>query len=602
MNIQRYLQKSFKQIQIDRTVVLKPNIFSNIANTAQLVLSNVADDPTYFALQVARRFRSRPILRQAIDRLSSERASLSQRALAAMLTDDRSCLRSVCEQYLQSERSSRQSVFFANLCIASDEWILADKLLDQAAKTKSAVKSRARLLWARGHMSEAIAVLGSGYGGRQLRHYRSEFSVFRGLEPNLPATQETMLGAKKCNSIMYVATNSLPHTGSGYAQRTHSILKALVDEGWAVKALTRVNYPLNIGKLAADLQDIVDGITYERCLPFPAQHDFAGRIQQQAEDLLARVKKDNPSVLHTTTDFSNALAVKAVAEATGIPWIYEVRGQLADTWLSTRPDGSETSERYQLFMERESYVARHADHVFTLGEAMKQNLIRSGVKESKISLLPNGIGDEFLEEPVDRTQAREQLGLDPEAFYAGTVSSLVPYEGLSTLVRAVARLADEFLSLRLLIVGDGTDRENLIMLARELGIESRCEFPGRVPREQAHLYHSSLNTFAVPRVESAVTRSVTPLKPVEALASGVPVLASDLPALRELITDGENGHLVRPEDVEDWTGSLRTMILEPSRAHKMGKSGREFVLSRRTWAQNAKTIIQIYCRVVNQTS
>lgn len=579
---------------------MKPNIISNIGNTARLVLSNLADDPTYFALQVARRFRSRTILRQAIDRLGSERASLSLRALAAMLTDNGSCLRSVCEQYLQSEGSSRQSVFFANLCIASNEWNLAEKLLDQAAKTKSAVKSRARLLWALGHMSEAIAVFGSGHGGRQLRHYRSEFSVFKGLEPNLPATMEAMLRAKKSNSVMYVATNSLPHTGSGYAQRTHSILKALTNEGWVVKALTRVNYPLNIGNLAADLQDSVDGITYERCLPFPAQHDFTGRIQQQAEDLLARVKKYNSSVLHTTTDFSNGLAVKAVAEATGIPWIYEVRGQLADTWLSTRPAGSETSERYQLFEERESYVARHADHVFTLGETMKQNLIRSGVDESKISLLPNGIGDEFLEEPIDRAEARRHLGLDPEAFYAGTVSSLVPYEGLSTVLRAVARLADEFEILRLLIVGDGIDRENLIKLAQELGIESRCEFPGRVPREQAHLYHASLNTFVVPRVDSSVTRSVTPLKPVEALASRVPVLASDLPALRELIIEGENGHLVQPENVEDWATNLRMMILEPLRAQNMGKSGREFVLSSRTWVQNARSIIAVYERVINQ--
>lgn len=573
-----------------------------MANTARLVLSNVADDPTYFALQLARRFRSRPILRRVIDRLGSKSASLSLRALAAMLTDDGSGLRAVCDQYLQSDRSSRQSAFFANLCIASSEWDLAEMLLAQGAKTKSAIKSKARLLWALGHMSEAIAVLGTGHGGRQLRHYQSELSVFKGHEPNLPAAVESMSGAKKENSAIYVATNSLPHTGSGYAQRTHSILKALVDEGWRVKAITRVNYPLNIGKLAADLQDTVDGITYERCLAFPAQYDFAGRIQQQAEDLLARVKKDNPSILHTTTDFSNAIAVKAVAEATGIPWIYEVRGQLADTWLSTRPTGSETSERYKLFMERESYVARHADYVFTLGEAMKQNLIRAGVEESKISLLPNGVGDEFLEEPVDRIEAREQLGLDLEAFYAGTVSSLVPYEGLSTVVRAVAHLAGEFKSLRLLIVGDGTDRENLIKLTRELGIESRCEFPGRVNRDLAHLYHTSLNTFVVPRVESAVTRSVTPLKPVEALASRVPVLASDLPALRELIKEGENGHLVQPESVEDWTNNLRMIISDPLHAQNMGKSGREFVLSSRTWAQNAKSIIDVYGRVINQTS
>lgn len=539
-------------------------------------------------------------MRQTIERLSTERAGLNLRALAATLTDDGSRLRVLCEHVLLSERSPRQSVFFANLCIASGEWALAERLLNQVARTKRAAKTRARLLWSLGHMSEAIAVLESVGGGRQLRHYRSELSVFNGHEPILSTDVELRFGPKKEGSVLYIATNSLPHTESGYTQRTHSILRALADLGWGVKALTRVNYPLSIGKLTADHQETVNGIVYERCLPFPAKHDLAARIQQQAEDLLSRVQDGIPSVLHTTTDFSNALAVKAVSEATGIPWIYEVRGQLADTWLATRPAGSETSERYRLFTERESYVAQHASHVFTLGTAMKQNLVRSGVDESKISLLPNGIGDEFLNEPIDRAEARRRLGLDPEAFYAGTVSSLVPYEGLSTLVRAAAHLAGEFESLRLLIVGDGTDRENLIKLAQELGIESRCEFPGHVPHKQANLYHSSLDTFVVPRVDSAVTRSVTPLKPVEALASRVPVLASDLPALRELIIENENGHLVQSGNVEDWIMHLRMMISEPQRAQNMGKLGRELVLTSRTWAQNARSIIKVYDRVINQ--
>src|SRR5690606_24304711 len=131
---------------------------------------------------------------------------------------------------------------------------------------------------------------------------------------------------------------------------------------------------------------------------------------------------------------------------------------------------------------------------------------------------------------------------------------------------AIAKLASEYSNLRLLIVGDGTDRENLIRLAKTLGIESRCEFPGRVAREVAHLYHVSLNAFVVPRVDSAVTRSVTPLKPVEAMASTVPVLASNLPALSELITDGENGHLIAAEDVSEWAKTIEKLILNPEKA------------------------------------
>lgn len=591
-----------KQILRDSSYALKPVIISNIANTGKLALSNIADDPAYFALQIARRFRSKPLVRRGIGRFASDRVNLNLRAVAATLKDDSRLLRIVCRQFLAAPNSSKDAVFLANLCIALSEWDLAERLLETGSGTKSYKKTKARLLWSLGRMTEAISVLESTYRGRQLRHYLSEWSIFNGLEPKLPSSNESKCASANACTVHYVVTNSLPHTGSGYAQRTHSILKSLVEEGWDVKALTRVNYPINIGKLTAKSEDIVSGIVYERCLPFPARYDLAGRIQQQAEELLGRVRRDNPSILHTTTDFSNALAVKAVSAATGVPWVYEVRGQLADTWLSTRPVSTENSERYQLFIEREAYVARHADHVFTLGETMKQNLIGMGVEESKISILPNGIGDDFLDEPVERNEARRQLGLDTDAYYIGTVSSIVPYEGLSTVVRAVAELAHEFENLRLLIVGDGTERENLIKLARELSIEARCEFPGRVPRERAHLYYASLNTFVVPRIDAAVTRSVTPLKPVEALASNVPVLASDLPALREIIREGENGHLIEPGNVAAWAKRVRCLILDPQRATNMGKSGRDFVLANRTWRQNARSIAQVYERVISKAS
>lgn len=596
----KYWPKLSKLSPKVRTILLTLNIIPNAFNTGNLVLSNIADDPTYFALQVARRFRTKPVMRLLIDVLGRDRAQLKMRAFAAMLNDDRMALRTACHQWLEAEDSSHGSVFLANICIASSEWDLAESLLKDGDLSSDRIRAKARLMWSLGHMSQAIVALEKISSRRQRRHYESEWATFNGWEPKLSPRSQGNLAQLKNKTVLYVATNSLPHTGSGYAQRTQSILKSLSDEGWGVSALTRVNYPLNIGKLAAAKRDIVSGITYDRYLPFPAKHDFTGKIQQQAENLLTRVLIDRPAVIHTTTDFSNALAVKAVSEATGIPWVYEVRGQLADTWLSSRPSDSMESERYRLFMEREASAALNADHVFTLGDAMKQNLVLAGIEESKISLLPNGIGEEFIEEPVARDATRRELNLDPDAFYVGTVSSLVPYEGLSTVVQAVADLALENENLRLLVVGDGSDRENLIRLAKELGIDSRCEFPGRVPREHAHLYHASLNAFVVPRVDSAVTRSVTPLKPVEAMASKVPILASDLPALRELITDGENGHLLEPDDVSAWAEGIQRLISDPTHSERMGKSGRDFVIANRTWEQNAKTISEVYDRVINQ--
>lgn len=520
-------------------------------------------------------------------------------AFGAMISDDGDNLRRTCCAWLENKEPRAGGLFLANLCISSGNWEMAKRLLVHSLDSDRKIRAQARLTWALGDMSDAIQLLDQIPDSRQRRHYVSELAVFRGREPLVSTKLGHKIVRSKEDSVLFLATNSLPYTGSGYAQRTQSVLSSLVRRGWRVSAATRVHYPLNIGKISSALKDNVGVVEYERLLPRKPRHDMMGRIQQQADELYNKVVRERPAILHTTTDFSNALAVKAVAEVTGIPWVYEVRGQLADTWLSTRPSECKESERYRLFMEREASVAKAADHVFTLGKAMKDNLIRAGVDENKISLLPNGIGETFVEAPVCRDTARQELSLAQNAFYVGTVSSIVPYEGLSTVVEAIARLSSEFPHVFLLIVGDGTERENLIRLAENLGITERCVFPGRVSREQAHLYFASLDAFVVPRVDSVVTRSVTPLKPVEAMACNVPVLASDLPALRELIVDGENGHLVEVGNVSAWVNIIRSLILNPKAARDIGKSGRDFVLKNRTWDQNAQHIVEVYERVIN---
>ena len=150
---------------------------------------------------------------------------------------------------------------------------------------------------------------------------------------------------------------------------------------------------------------------------------------------------------------------------------------------------------------------------------MKANIVAAGIPGEKIIIAPNAVGGAFLDQPRVRADARRELGLPEDGLYIGTVSSLVAYEGLDDLVRAFALLAPEFPQLRLLIVGDGVAAPALQEQVRGLGLADRAIFTGRVPRDQTPLYHQALDVFVVPRKDLDVTRAVTPLKPVEALAS-----------------------------------------------------------------------------------
>lgn len=502
----------------------------------------------------------------------------------------------VLDKAIASDVRGVTAARLADLALAGDDPTRADRLLALAGETAGV---RARRRWYDGDMTGAIAELSSAGLHRKAQRLQSELRVFQGWEPTL----ETVSGYEpQDRTVLHILTNSLPHTGSGYAQRSHSILKAQAELGWSVHACTRLGYPVQVGKIIAKDKDQFDGVTYHRLLPGSMPAGFDERLQAQAQAVLQLALKVRPATLHTTTHFVNGLVTRAVANALGIPWVYEVRGNLADTWAATRSDAVKSSERYKLFTECEAAVVRSAALVVTLGEAMKQQILDAGSVRREVLLLPNAVGDDFLEEPVPSRAARIRLGLPEDGVFVGTVSSLVDYEGLDQLIHAVAKLLPSIPTLRCLIVGDGVSGPYLRQLAHDLAVESQITFTGRVARDQVHLYHQALDVFVVPRRDLDVTRTVTPLKPVEAMASARPVVASNLPALREIVEDAVTGKLVPPDDVDALAGALRDLMDADAeqltdRAVAQGAAGRRRVLNDRTWMSNASSALEAYDRL-----
>jgi glycosyltransferase involved in cell wall biosynthesis len=149
--------------------------------------------------------------------------------------------------------------------------------------------------------------------------------------------------------------------------------------------------------------------------------------------------------------------------------------------------------------------------------------------------------------------------------------------------------------LRLLIVGDGPQRPALERLAARLGLDDGTVlFTGRVPHAQVRDFYAVLDVFAVPRTDERVCRLVTPLKPVEAMASGVPVLASDLPALGELVEPEVNGRLIRADSPHSWADELEILLYSRNRRAEWGAAARARVARDRTWKRAAATTREAY--------
>ena len=518
-------------------------ILSNLALLSTSAARQLVEDPVLLALQGARRlsepWRSRSARALGIGAGEHE----LRRALSAFIADRPDSASEALSRAVPRSALGRRLAAEMAIHLGSAE----RRHLDADGLSPTV---RARDLWSQGHLSAALSTLealpGSGALRARLRSQLAMMSPGFHLPHLSPSPGWTTPDPGEPLRVLHLLTSSLPHTQSGYTVRSHALLQAQSDAGIDVRAVTRIGYPVIIGRPSAQATDVVDAVTYRRLLPARTQAAPIARLTQMSRLLAREVEAFRPHVLHTTTNYVNALVTQAVARSYGLPWVYEMRGVLECTWVASRPVSQQAealgSERFALLRAKEAEMARKADAVVVLSRVQAEDLAARGVEPGRITVVPNAVEQEVLNatrySPED---ARQRLGLPRDGLWVGSVSSLVGYEGFDVLLRAVARCRARGDDVRCAVVGDGVSRPRLMALAGELGLEtSVCVLPGRVDRATALDWYQALDVFCVPRLDTPVCRLVTPLKPMTAMALGRPVVASDLPALSELTAAATN--------------------------------------------------------------
>src|SRR5699024_7805587 len=413
-------------------------------------------------------------------------------------------------------------------------------LLDEAeAIAENVPEAKAlssRIQWTKGHIDDAIDVLPDG--ARRTRLVEERRCLQPGWWPEVPnyvtaRPTRNRAEATQPPAALHVLTNSLPHTRSGYAYRSHAILTTLQEAGHQVAAVTRPSYPVTIGRVSSGPVETVNGVDYLRQVPLRPRATPTGRLSEQASWIASQAHDRGTQILHTTTHYVNGLATGAAAAAAGLPWVYEVRGVLEETWAAAGASPDERAARrysqsFALMRANEIEVAKAADAVLTFGETMRDHVVAGGVPEETITLIPNSVSEAVVDADVLRTPAevRAGLGLPEAGTWVGTAASIVGYEGLDDLVDAVILARRQGTDLRLLIAGDGVALPELRERAAVLG--DNAVFTGRVSQGQAIEYQLALDAIVVPRKNEPVCRLVTPIKPVEAMGLARPVVVSDL--------------------------------------------------------------------------
>lgn len=421
--------------------------------------------------------------------------------------------------------------------------------------------------------------------------------------PDLPRTQLEPVPGR----VLHLLKTTLPQRQAGYSVRGHHTLRALVaagadvvavavPEGAGDPAAVRVGDPAAGVPAGAGPHEVVrDGVRYLLPPPVRAAGGTA-YLEQAAAAVLDLVVRERPAVLHVHSGhrgYDIGVLGAAVAEATGLPWVYEVRGLFESTWTQDEAR-AERGETFGRRMAREADLARRADTVVTLAETMRADLVDRGVPRDKVVVVPNAVDPEVLR-PVERDVALARRHDAVGRFTFGYVSNLDhAREQVEDLVRAAVLLHARGRPVLCLVVGTGAREDELRALTERLGAGGYVTFTGRVPHEEVAASYALLDVLVVPRSDERAARLVTPLKPFEAMAMGLPVVVSAQPALLEVVADGERGWSYPAGDAEALADLLERLAEDPEGRAEVARRAREWVLSERTWAGNATRYLELY--------
>jgi PEP-CTERM/exosortase A-associated glycosyltransferase len=399
--------------------------------------------------------------------------------------------------------------------------------------------------------------------------------------------------------VLHVFDHSVP-LQSGYTFRSLALLEAQRRLGWTTLHLTTPKHTM-----PGPTFEEVDGKSFYRTAPVPAALAALpgigelALVRATAQRICRIAAYEKPHLIHAHSPVLNAMAAMRAARQLKIPVVYEVRAFWEDAAIGNG-DGREGDLRYRATKALETRAFRRADAIVTICEGLRADIAGRGISPEKISVVPNGVDLErfpFQRQPAEALRVAH--GLQGKTVL-GFLGSFYPYEGLDVLLGALALLKRERPDLAVVLAGGGPAEDQLKTQAMRLGLDDAVIFAGRVPHQDIGTYYDLVDLFVYPRRAMRLTETVTPLKPLEAMARGGVVLASDVGGHRELVRHGETGLLFPADDAASLADAIRAALARQAQWPVLGRAARDFVERERSWDRSAQAYIGAYSRALGK--
>lgn len=503
--------------------------------------------------------------------------------------------------------SEKRYGYFARLLIKLDEdlkvnlatFYSEDELNEFFSKNIFYLLRRVKRLRKEGDITESLSLIKSSPFSRAVpsnfEMIQGQFNVLsRGLDA---VSARAVSPGRGENSVAYLLHNTLPYNSGGYATRSHGLAKGVIQEGIDITPVSRLGYPedRSIKREIISDEESVDGVTYFRLntLQGYGKIPLDQYLTDYTNAVIDRFQDSPPKVLHGASNYLNGVAAVLAAEKLGVKSVYEVRGLWELTRISREPEW-ESTENYKLLYDMEASVAKRADHVLAITNALKCEMIDRGVDEAKITVVPNGVNVERFAKAECPTDALvERYSLQGKCVLS-FIGSFAKYEGLPLLVDAMEKIVAKRRDVVLLLVGDGEVFNQVKAMVYEKGLSKSIIITGRVPHECVEEYYAITDIAVYPRYPVPVAEKVSPIKPFESMASGKTVLVSNVEAMAEFIESGINGFTFQKGDIKDMVRQIEYLVDSPELRKSIESTAPAWVAEHRDWSVVTKNLVSVY--------
>lgn len=253
------------------------------------------------------------------------------------------------------------------------------------------------------------------------------------------------------------------------------------------------------------------------------------------------------------------------------------------------------TRRTPLYYGIDRLSLRAYDHVVCVSEDLRQRCLKAGVREHRCQVIENAIDYAQFQRTQSVAEAKNQLGIPESRLLLGAVGRLSTEKGFDHLIRSVDQLIRRGLDLNLVIVGEGDAQAELNTLIQKLGQEDRIQLLGY--RSNMLPIYEAMDAFALSSVREGLPNVV-----LEALAMGIPILATEVAGLPGIITDAETGLLVPVGDQEKWIAKLDDLLNDADLRNRLGKAGQKMVQKEYSFQHRMEQMAEVYNQILGRNA